>query len=576
MMKRLRVPIGIKIFAIVTSMLVLLTVLSYVTYDRISQVNHEMVNIADYLVPLERLIAEVNIHALEQEIRFERIGRLYEIEPLDEDHVQREREGFEEHGRLIDAALDKAIRLGNEALGHAATTPDIVEFARLEPALEDVKKEHQEFHDHVLTIVQLLQGGKKEEAHLLEARLEEEENELNREMEAILLRVDAFTERSVRTAAAHEQKVLQFSWILTGVVTVIGLLCASVVTVGLVRPVKRLIGGTREVEQGNLDVQVAVASRDEVGELADIFNTMVRQIRDKERIKATFGQYVDPRIVDSLIQQSGTVQDEGNRQMMTVFFSDVAHFSTISEMLTPEALVKLINQYLTLAVEPITHNSGVIDKFIGDAVMAFWGPPFADAEEHARLACYAALEQFDQLEKLCRRMPDLMGFRKGLPEVNIRVGLATGELVAGTIGSANSRSYTVIGEATEVAEQLEETNKIYGTRILMTEDTRQLAAEAIETRQIDWVRMQGEESPVRLFELLSRKGELEANMAEMRDIFEEGLRAYRDQDWDQAQARFETCVRIKPDDGPARVFVERVQILRKKPPGERWDGVWAS
>ena len=342
------------------------------------------------------------------------------------------------------------------------------------------------------------------------------------------------------------------------------------------RPVKRLIGGTREVEQGNLDVQVAVASRDEVGELADIFNTMVRQIRDKERIKATFGQYVDPLIVYSLIQQSGTVQDEGNRQMMTVFFSDVAHFSTISEMLTPEALVKLINQYLTLAVEPITHNSGVIDKFIGDAVMAFWGPPFADAEEHARLACYAALEQFDQLEKLCRRMPDLMGFRKGLPEVNIRVGLATGELVAGTIGSANSRSYTVIGEATEVAEQLEETNKIYGTRILMTEDTRQLAAEAIETRQIDWVRMQGEESPVRLFELLSRKGELEANMAEMRDIFEEGLRAYRDQDWDQAQARFETCVRIKPDDGPARVFVERVQILRKKPPGERWDGVWAS
>jgi len=348
------------------------------------------------------------------------------------------------------------------------------------------------------------------------------------------------------------------------------------VTVGVMRPVKSLMGAAKAVEQGNLEVNLPVTSRDEIGELSGIFNMMVRGIREKERIKATFGQYVDPRIVESLLHTSSADLDRGERKVMTVFFSDVAGFSAISELLTAEGLVGLINHYLTLATEPITRYSGVIDQFIGDAVVAFWGPPFAGAKDQARLACEVALEQFVQLEKLRRRMPDLMGFQKGLPDVNIRIGLATGELTLGNVGSEQLQSYTVLGDIKEVAEALEGASKIYGTRILLTETTKTLAADAIETRQIDRLQMAGSSQPVEIFELLSRKGELEPDTAQRRDLFEEGLRLYREQDWASAETRFENCLKVKDDDGAAGVYLTRLRFFQENPPGDDWDGIWRS
>ena len=568
------VPIGRKIFGLAISMLILLIALSAFTYVRVKDVANELLEISEFLVPLTALLANIDVHALEQEIHLERMLRLYEIAPLNVEHVSRELAGFEKRGGLVDAEIEQATQGVNAALAFVETKHDIIALAALQSVLTGIQKEHQGYHDHALKVMQLFQQGAREEARILEHELEQEEEDLDRELAAALHRLQAFTTRSARTQAAHQRQVLQLSRILVVLAAVVGLTFASVVTVGLMRPVKMLVAGTQEVERGNLDIEVALMSRDEIGELTGIFNTMVQGIKEKERIQATFGQYLDPRIVDNLMQVSGALLEKVDRQVMTVFFSDVVAFSAISEMLTPDGLVHLINQYLTLAAEPITRYNGVIDKFIGDAVLAFWGPPFASATEHAHGACAAALEQFIQLERLRRRMPDLLGIRKGLPAVNIRVGLATGEVIVGNIGTEHSMSYTIMGEPTRIAEQLESLNKTYGTQILMTEATRQLVAETFETRKIDVIRLGSAQQSGPIFELLSPKGELDSDTAEMRGSFEEGLRLYTSQAWDQAQRHFATCLRIKHDDRPATLYGQRVQHLRAHPPGDDWDGVW--
>jgi class 3 adenylate cyclase len=302
---------------------------------------------------------------------------------------------------------------------------------------------------------------------------------------------------------------------------------------------------------------------------------MISALKINERIKGTFGKYMDPRIVANLLQQPEFIDSGGERRVMTVFFCDMEKFTLISETMTPAGLVNFVNQYLTRLSEPIRHYHGIIDKYIGDGIMAFWGPPFSSETEHAQLACFAALDQFSKLDEFRRLLPDLMGLRRGLPQVNIRIGIATGEVVVGNIGSDLFRNYTVMGDTVNVAARLESANKQYGTRLLINERTRALAMDAIETREIDSIQVVGKSESVRVFELLARKGEVPQAVADLRDNFEQGLQAYRKQNWDQAQFHFTACSAIDPADEPTKLFLRRVQHLRENPPPEDWDGVWA-
>ena len=306
-----------------------------------------------------------------------------------------------------------------------------------------------------------------------------------------------------------------------------------------------------------------------------LVNHIVTERRTKEQIKGTFETYMDPRIVAGIIQHPDSMKLSGDKRVVTVFFSDMEKFSSISEQMTPAGLVNMINHYLTLASESIRRHNGVIDKYIGDAIMAFWGPPFTSENEHAKLACFAALDQLSILEEFRRMLPDLTGFRKGLPTINIRLGLATGDVIVGNIGSNTSRNYTVMGDTVNIASRLEGASKQYGTRLLISEQTQVMARDAIETRELDSIRVVGKSEPVRIFELLARKGELEQATIDLRESFERGLNAYRNRDWDRAQAYFAACLEINLADGPAQLFIERLQYVRDHPPAEDWDGVWS-
>jgi adenylate cyclase len=299
---------------------------------------------------------------------------------------------------------------------------------------------------------------------------------------------------------------------------------------------------------------------------------LVHERRHKEEIKRTFGQYIDPRVLEQFILQP--VAEVDGRRVMTVSFADLQGFTGIGEHFTATGLVNLLNRHLTLQAEAVQQQKGIIDKFIGDSVLAFWGPPFTGPEEHPLLACQAALEQLKALETLRAELPEVTGLRKHLPQVNLRIGINTGEVVVGNIGSESARNYTVIGDTVNLGQRIENVNKIYGTQILMGEATRVGAGSAIVAREIDFLVVKGKTEIARIFELQGLKGEVpEANLT-LNESFAAALEAYRSQEWDRSETALKSCLELFPEDGPSQLFIKRVHQLRAQPPGEEWDGVF--
>lgn len=205
--------------------------------------------------------------------------------------------------------------------------------------------------------------------------------------------------------------------------------------------------------------------------------------------------------------------------------------------------------------------------------MAFWAPPFSAGDGHAADACLAALAQQAAIAKFRLALSNLTGLRTNVPEFKVRMGLATGEVIVGTIGSETTTSYTVIGDTVNVASRLEGANKAYGTEIMVTEDTVRLAQRAVEFRELDFLIVAGKTEPIRVFELLGRPGDLTPAMLDLRGVFAEGLAAYREAQWDIADRKFGECLTLASDDGPARTFQARVAALRRATPRD-WNGVW--
>ncbi len=299
---------------------------------------------------------------------------------------------------------------------------------------------------------------------------------------------------------------------------------------------------------------------------------MAEELGTKERIKDTFGKYVDPRVVARLIDTSK--EDMAERRVATVLFSDLKGFTTMSEQLTATAMVKLLNRYFTVVAEQIRAHNGILEKYIGDAVVAFWAPPFSPGDGHAASGCLAALAHVDAVTALRPELPQLLGLRRNVPDLRVRLGLATGEAVVGTIGAPTAKSFAAIGDIVNLASRLEGVNKVYGTTIIAAEETFRLAQHAVEARELDTVVVVGKSEPVRIFEILGRVGETEAGGLELRDCHVEGLAAYRRQDWSAAERQFGECLKLRPADGPAGVLRDRCADFMAACPAPDWDGVW--
>ncbi|HZC80660.1 MAG TPA: adenylate/guanylate cyclase domain-containing protein [Nitrospiraceae bacterium] len=569
----MRRPISVKIFSIALGLLVLMAIVTVLSARNLSKVNNEVLALSEYYIPLEQRLASVGSHVRDQIIHLERLLQLHRMKSLSP-AIEQEKRLFDEKGGQADQEIDAAVRLVQEALSSTSIEVDLVKFAVLQKELPDILTAHQHLHETALMVLAEEQHGNPRSIHLVHEAIRNEKASVDKEIHDVTAELQTLTRESSRKAASQEQHASRLNWGITLVASILGLVFAAILTRNLVRPVRELLSGTKAIEQGNLNIHIRVNSADEIASLAESFNHMVVELRQKEVIKETFGKYVDPRIVKKLLEDQRFSQ-EGEKRFMTVFFSDLEGFTALSERLTPNGVVRLLNQYFTLMSEPIRQNNGIIDKYIGDALMAFWGPPFTDGTEHARLACWAALEQITRLEKFRQMLPDIMGLRKGLPTINIRMGLASGDVTVGNIGSEFSKGYTVIGDPANLASRLETVNKQYGTHILISEETWKIAKDSIEARELDSIRVAGKSEPVRVYELLGRKGQLDQAVCELRDRFEEGLALYRNHQWERAQTCFEACLKLNPEDPPAKLFVARLQHFREHPPEDDWDGVWS-
>ena len=259
---------------------------------------------------------------------------------------------------------------------------------------------------------------------------------------------------------------------------------------------------------------------------------------------------------------------------MTVMFCDMKGFTSLSEDTTPQGLVKVMNRYLSIMSEPIRNHGGIIDKYIGDAIMAYWGPPFVDQKDQRQLACLAALDMAWRVAALRKELPELLGVRSISADCDIRIGIATGEVLIGSIGSEFMMNYTVMGDAVNLASRLEGANKVFGTRILATEATIAETEATVESREIDRVVVVGQTQPQVAFEIMASSGALSPNQAALRTRYSEGLRAYRERRWDDARRAFNEALEVVPGDGPSIALTERIDALAAAPPPADWNGSW--
>jgi adenylate cyclase len=283
-------------------------------------------------------------------------------------------------------------------------------------------------------------------------------------------------------------------------------------------------------------------------------------------VQQALGRYVSPEVARLVTRDLSLMRPE--RRPMTVYFSDIEGFTRLSEQLEPERLVQLLNEYFTEMTVVVRSTAGQVDKYIGDAVMAFWGAPVR-TERHAHLACEAALKMRAVLLEKQPQWEKVYGHR-----LQFRAGINSGEVVVGDMGSDLKSNYTVMGEAVNLAARLEGANKAYGTFVLVGEATARLASDTYFFREVDRVRVKDEPAPTRLHELLGRQGELEPRTREWLALYEQALTAWHQRHFTEALAHFERCA-SQFEDPVSAVYARRCRGYLERPPPEDWDGVYS-
>ncbi|MFZ5470867.1 MAG: CHASE2 domain-containing protein [Myxococcota bacterium] len=290
--------------------------------------------------------------------------------------------------------------------------------------------------------------------------------------------------------------------------------------------------------------------------------------REKLQLRKTFSRYLGEEVMEEALQNPEKL-NRGEKREMTVLFSDIRGFTTLSERMLPEKLAAFIKEYLTPMTQTVFDERGTLDKYIGDAVMAFWNAPL-DQPDHALRACRASLRFLTQLETLKKKWRE-----ENLPEFDIGVGINSGPMIVGNMGSDVRVDYTVMGDAVNLASRLEGTNKEYETRIIFSEGTHALVKDQVVCRRLGAVRVKGKRKPVRIYELRGL-GLAQGNDGEAIARFEAGLNAYTEQKWDEAQAHFQAVLGLWPEDAPSRRYLNEIAHLRAHPPGPGWDGVYTA
>ena len=289
--------------------------------------------------------------------------------------------------------------------------------------------------------------------------------------------------------------------------------------------------------------------------------------RRKKQLTNLFGQYVPRELVIEMARDPQSYTQAAENRQMSVLFSDVRGFTTISEKLDPKDLSSVMNEFLTPLTHIIHHNHGTIDKYMGDAIMAFWGAPVPDTE-HAKHALEAGLAMINKMHDLSKDFQE-----RGLPELKIGVGINTGVMSVGNMGSEFRMAYTVLGDAVNLGSRLEGITKQYGVDIIVGEETRAAVPDFL-FRKLDQVRVKGKYEPVSIFEPVGLKSNISKDELDELELYELGLKYYLRQEWDAAEAAFQGLQSQYAPRKLYQIYLERLEYFRGNPPGETWDGIF--
>jgi adenylate cyclase len=566
-----RQTIAAKIFGLAIILLLLTIGLAGFLLFEVTRTKQDLTVVAVFDVPLTQSVARLHEFGLRRRLAFERwFGALNAPQPNPEIVAE-----ATENYALFTRKLTDEFSAARRIIGaYPKDTAGSQTLAEVEILLDQIEPAYQFINTRQREVLDMQRAGEHDKANQQLNLLNDLQRTVQNQRETVNLKMAAWSHSAVKATEQRERRVFWLTIAATTSTVLLGMTVAALITNRLSRPVRSLATAMRDVQQGNLNIQLPVGSTDEVGRLTDAFNFFVKELRSKERMKQTFGKYIDPRILEHVLAQPGAEAVASGRRDMTVLFADLVGFTGLSERLTPLLMVTLLNRHFGLQALAVQEHHGVVDKFVGDSVMAFWGSPFVKPEEHAVLACRSAQAQLVALDALRRELPDITGLRRDLPAIDLCIGICTGEVVVGNIGSENTRSYTVIGDTVNLSARLERANRVYGTQILLGETTAQAIGSQFEMREIDTISVKGKTETTRVFELMAAAGQLSEELARLRERYEQAQRAYLAQEWDLAEATFRECLQIRPNDGPSLVFLERVQVLRRDPPRKDWNGVW--
>jgi len=289
---------------------------------------------------------------------------------------------------------------------------------------------------------------------------------------------------------------------------------------------------------------------------------------NRNQVKGAFQQYVSAPVVEEMLKHPEKLHLGGERKTLTVLFSDIRGFTSISERMESQELVEFLNAYLTEMTEIVLKYGGTLDKYMGDAIMAIYGAPI-EQDDHALRACSSALDMMTRLRELRPKWQE-----QGKPFMDIGIGVNSGTMTVGNMGSERRFDFTVMGDNVNLGSRLEGTNKQYGTNIIISEYTYQKVKEKFIVRELDLVRVKGKKEPVRIYELVEQTGQVESKTLERIEQFEQGLEAYRNMRWNIAIEKFNHTLSLDPEDAPSQLYIKRCRAYQEEPPPENWDGVY--
>jgi class 3 adenylate cyclase len=567
--------LGAKFVGLTAGLILLLSLTAFISLRNSAETVRQIESVVDFAIPAYGALARSHIRSLEQAVELRRSLLLAQDPAVADDAIAEHVQAFlkaqtEFHREVADA--EQLLESQRGSTSSATVTADL---QRLTEALTGLKALTEIYEKEADACLAAIRARSLPEARQRLVTIDGLRQELGARLEAMRAGMFAALKAISKEAQAAQARARMATIVVFVLSSILGLGVAAIGAMRVIRSIKSVIRGAEAVEGGNLDAQIEIGSRDEIGRLAASFNRMTEGLRMRERIRETFGRYVDRRIAEQLIESRDLLAERGDRREVAVMFCDLAGFTALSERVEAEQLVQFLNAYFSLIAREITATEGIIDKYIGDAVMAYWCPPFVPQDEVALRSADAALLCLGKMPVFTAASRDIFEGGAQVYDPRIRIGIASGQSITGSIGADDRRNYTVIGDTVNLASRIEGANRVYRTTNLVCGRTAEAIRTNFELREIDTVFLPGIDAPQVIFEIVGRAGEVSAEKQELRARYELALGSYRRGDWPPARRHFSDCLSISPEDGPARTMLQRIETLVAMPAMTAgWSSVW--